>query len=115
MVQWHNRWVFCFLSVCLFCFFVLFLFLFIFVLFCLFACLFLFCFVCLFVCLFVLCLFLFYFVFSFHFSKPEIVLGLPKWEFPTGKKHFTLEKKFRKNEFAPSEKYSSYAPGVVTL
>ena len=32
-----------------------------------------------------------------------------KWEFSSGKKHFTSGKN-RKNGFAPSEKYSSYAP-----
>ena len=28
--------------------------------------------------------------FAFHFSKPlKFVLGLPKWQFSTGKRHFT--------------------------
>ena len=37
--------------------------------------------------------FLIFFIFAFHFSKPlNFVLGLPKWEFPTGKRHFTLGK-----------------------
>ena len=40
----------------------------------------------------------------------KFVLSLPKWDFFTGKKHFTTGKKFRKTDFAPSEKYSSYAP-----
>ena len=31
-------------------------------------------------------------------------------EISSGKKHFTLGKKFRKNDFAPSEKFSCYAP-----
>ena len=32
----------------------------------------------------------FFFFFAFHFSKPQkFVSGLPKWEFSTGKKHFT--------------------------
>ena len=31
-----------------------------------------------------------FFFFAFHFWKRrKFVLGLPKWEFPTGKKHFT--------------------------
>ena len=43
---------------------------------------------------------------TFFFVKPlKVVLGLPKWEFSTG------GKKFRKNDFAPSEKYSSYTLG----
>ena len=46
-----------------------------------------FCF-CLFVCL--LCFLFFLFSFACHFSKIlKFVLGLPKWEFSTGKKHFT--------------------------
>ena len=50
------------------------------------------------------------FFFSFHFSIPlEFVLGLPKWEFSTHKNEFHA----RKNDFAPSEKYSSYAPGLM--
>ena len=54
--------------------------------------------------------------FFFHFSKwLKFVLGLPKWKFPTGKKHFTPGKKVRKNDFAPSEKFSCYAPGITCL
>ena len=55
--------------------------------------------------------------FSFHFSKPlKFVLGLPKWEFSTGERHFTPgKKKKRKNDFAPSEKYFSYASGLGFL
>ena len=49
----------------------------------------------------------FFFFFFVHFSKPlKFVLGLLKWEFSTGKKHFTLGKKSAKMT-APSEKYSS--------
>ena len=60
--------------------------------------------------------FFFFFCFAFHFSKPlKFVLGLPKWEFSTRKKHFTPGKKIRKNDFAPSEKYSSYAPTVFLV
>ena len=63
---------------------------------------------CLFVCLFV---FFLLFFFAFHFWKwRKFVLGLPKSEFSTGKKHFTSGKKIRKNYFAPSEKYACYAP-----
>ena len=52
-----------------------------------------------------------FFFFAFHFSKPlKFVLGLPKWKFSTGKKHFTAGKKLRKNDFAPSEQFSCYAP-----
>ena len=39
----------------------------------------------------------------------KIVLSLPKWEFFTTKKHFTPGKN-QENDFAPSEKYSSYPP-----
>ena len=47
---------------------------------------------------------------AFQFSKPlKFVLGLPKWEFSNGKKHFIPGNKIRKTDFAPSEKYSSYA------
>ena len=46
------------------------------------------------------------FFFFCHFSKPlKFVLGLPKWKFSTGKKHFTPEKKIRKNEFAPQKNF----------
>ena len=44
------------------------------------------------------------------FFLMKFVLSLPKCEFSTGKKHSTPGKKIRKNDFAPSEKYSSYAP-----
>ena len=48
--------------------------------------------------------FFFFFFFASHFSKPpKFVLDLPKWKFSAGKK-------IRKNGFAPSEKFSSYAP-----
>ena len=40
----------------------------------------------------------------------KFVLGLPKWEFSTGKKHFRPGKNIRENAFAPSEKHFSYAP-----
>ena len=47
---------------------------------------------------------------TFHFSKPlRIVLGLPKWEFSNGKNAFHAGKIIQKNDFTPSEKYSSYA------
>ena len=57
-------------------------------------------------------LFFFFFKFylAFHFSKPlKFVLGWPKWEFSTWKKHI----KPGKNYFAPSEKYSSYASTAI--
>ena len=40
--------------------------------------------------------------FAFHFSKPlKFVLGLPKWEFSTRKKHFKPGKKSRKMTLPP--------------
>ena len=62
---------------------------------------------------FFLLLLLFFFL-SFYISKRlKFGLGLPKWKFATGKKHFTPgEKCLRKNDFAPSEKFSCYAPGL---
>ena len=49
-------------------------------------------------------LFIFCF-FAFHFSKPlKFVLGLPKWKFSTGKKHFTLGKN-QENNFAPPKMF----------
>ena len=57
--------------------------------------------------------FFFFFFFAFHFSKPmKFVLGLPKGEFLPGKSIHT-GKKFKKNDFAPSEKYSFYAPAIL--
>ena len=54
--------------------------------------------------------FFFLFTFFFHFLKPlKFVLGLPKWEFSTGKKHFTPGKISGKMTLPPSEKHSSYA------
>ena len=50
--------------------------------------------------------------FPFHFSKPlKYVLGLRKWEFSTGKRHFTPGKKSGKIPLSPLKKYSSYTPG----
>ena len=45
------------------------------------------------------------FFFAFHFKKPMIFWG----DFLPGKSISRREKKIRKNDFAPSEKYSSYA------
>ena len=40
------------------------------------------------------CVFCFVLFFAFYFPKPlKFVLGLPKWKFSTGKKHFTPGKK----------------------
>ena len=62
-----------------------------------------------------LSIYLFFFFFFIFVSKPlKFVLGLTKWEFSTGKKHFTLEKYIRKMTW-PSEKYSSYALAVLHL
>ena len=59
---------------------------------------------------------LFFFFFACHFSKPlKFGLCLQKRKFSTRKKHFTLGKKIRKNDFAPSEKFSCYAPGGESL
>ena len=93
-----------FVFVCLFCF-VRFLFLFLFLFF------FLFCFV-----FFFLFIFLFVCFFASHFSKPlKFVLGLPKWKFSTGKKAFHSGEKIKKNDFAPSKKFSCYAPAQNVL
>ena len=58
----------------------------------------------------------FFFFFFFHFSKPlKFVSGLPIFFFFffffTEKKLFTPGKKSGKNDFAPFETYSCYAPG----
>ena len=48
-----------------------------------------------------------FFFLAFHFSKPlKFVLGLPKWEFSTGEKHFLPGKK----HFTPVKN-----PGKITL
>ena len=58
--------------------------------------------------------FLFFFfllLFACHFSKPrKFVLGLPKWKFSTGKKHFTPGKKSGKMTLTPSEKKFPITP-----
>ena len=54
---------------------------------------------------------LIYLFFAFHFSK--FFLSLPKWKFSTGEKAFHARKKIRKNDFAPSEKFSCYAPDTA--
>ena len=52
----------------------------------------------------------FFFFLLFTFKKSlKFVLGLPKWEFSTGKKHFTLAKNLEK-WLCPFWKISSYAP-----
>ena len=49
--------------------------------------------------------FFFFFLFAFHFWKRrKCVLGLPKWEFSTGKKHFTPWKKLGKMTFSPQNR-----------
>ena len=48
--------------------------------------------------------FFFLFLFAFHFWKRrKFVLGLPKWEFSTGKKHFTPGKKSGKMTLPPQK------------
>ena len=60
--------------------------------------------------------FFFSFCFAFHFLKRrEFILGLPEWEFATGKKSISCREKIRKNDFAPSEKYACYAPDSFAL
>ena len=55
--------------------------------------------------------FFFFFFFAFRFSKPQkLVMGLLKWKFSIGEKTFHAGKNIRKNDFAPSEKFSCYAP-----
>ena len=57
-----------------------------------------------------------FFFLAFHPSKRlKFVLGLPKQESSTGKKYLMLGKKIKKNDFAPSEKYSCYAPASEGL
>ena len=67
----------------------------------------LFCFCICFVFVFVLFSFvfvLFFFFFACHFSKRQkFVLGLPKWKFSTGKKHFTPGKKSGKMTLPPQK------------
>ena len=47
-------------------------------------------------------IFFFFFFLLFHFSKPlKFVLGLPKWELSTGKKHFSSRKKSGKTTLPP--------------
>ena len=56
--------------------------------------------------------FFFFFFFACHFLKPqEFVWGVPKskWKISTEKKHISRREKIGKSDFAPSEKYSSYA------
>ena len=54
-----------------------------------------------------------FFFLACHFSNPlKFVLGLPKYKFSTGKKHFTPGRKIRKTDFAPSEKSSCYTPAL---
>ena len=70
-----------------------------------------FCFLFCFVCWFCFCVFVcfFFFVFSL-FKTTEICLGATKvWIFYREKAFYT-GKKIRKSDFAPSEKFSSYAP-----
>ena len=49
--------------------------------------------------------FFFFFFFFSLFKTTKICFGLPKWKFSTGKKHFTLGKKIRKNDLAPSKNF----------
>ena len=52
-----------------------------------------------------------FFFFPPHFLKsPKFVWGLPEWTIFTGKNHISRRQKIGKTEFAPSEKYSSFAP-----
>ena len=51
----------------------------------------------------------FFFFFCFSLENLKFVLGLPKWGIFYRKKAFQHGKKSQENDFAPSEKYSSYA------
>ena len=85
--------------------------LFVFVLFC-FCFVFLFCFVFSLVlfCFVLFCFVLVFFFFAFHFPKPlKFVLGLSKWKFSTGQKHFTPGKKSGKLTL-PSQKNFPVTP-----
>ena len=44
------------------------------------------------------------------FKTTKFVLGLPKWNFFYREKAFHARKKIRKNDFAPSQIFSCYAP-----
>ena len=57
--------------------------------------------------------FLSFFFFFSLFKTLKFVLGLPKWEFSTGKKQFAPGKKSGK-WLCPSEKYSFYASEANT-
>ena len=77
------------------------------------VCVFAFCFVVFFVVLLVFFFFFFFFFFFLlsHFSKPlKFVLGLPKWKSIERKKNISRQEK--NDDFAPSEKYSPYAPAM---
>ena len=56
----------------------------------------------------------FFFVFCFSLLKTtKICFGSTKMEIFYREKAFQARKKIRKNDFAPSEKFSCYAPGDV--
>ena len=66
------------------------------------------------------CLFVFFFCFCFFFcfslfKTTEICFGSTKAGIFYWEKAFHTWKKIRKNDFAPSEKCSSYAPGAQVL
>ena len=55
---------------------------------------------------FYLFIYLLFFFFALHFSKLlKFVLGLPKWKFPTGKRHFTPGKKSGKMTLPPQKNF----------
>ena len=55
---------------------------------------------------FFLCFCFCFVLFVFHFSKPlKKILGLPKWKFSTGKKHFTPGKKSGKMTLPPQKNF----------
>ena len=56
----------------------------------------------------------FFFFFAFHFSKRQkFVLGLPKWKFSAGKKHFTTGKKKSGKMTLPPQKNFPVTPQTV--
>ena len=57
--------------------------------------------------------FFFFFFFAFTFENDEnLFWGYQNRNFLPGKSISPREKKIRKNDFAPSEKFSCYAPGA---
>ena len=86
-----------------------------FCLFCLFLCLVLFWFCFVLLCFFLVFIFFFFFFCFSLFKKTEICFGSTKMGIFYREKAFHAGKKIKKNDFAPSEKYSCYAPACHIL